>query len=376
MKIQLQTDNLQQKLSFVNHAVSQKSQLPVLQNILLETQGDAIRISSTDLEIGIETTCPAVIQEQGGITVPTKTFTELINSLPQETISLETNENSLLVTSKKTKSTFQTIAKEEFPKLYEEKGVLLANIKTKNLHNDIAAVVFAASTDTAKPALSGILVKQNNPPSGGGFLLVATDGYRLSLKRHPVHTATTEEKQEEKGIIIPARLFRELLGIKENTEEIAMYISASNNQVSFEVGNTLLVGRLIEAVFPNYERIIPLDFSARTSFLRQEMLKAVKICSIFARDTANILKLSLKKDAIIVSSQAGPTGENTVTVEASLKGEENEIAFNGKYLLDVLSNVEQDTLLFEMTGPLNPGVFKVEQDESFLHLIMPIRVQQ
>jgi DNA polymerase III subunit beta len=372
MKIQVSVDILQKKLSFINHGVSPKSQLPVLQNVLLEAYNNKLKLSSTDLEIGIETQFPVAIEEEGGITVPTKTFTELISSLPFETITLETKDTSLVVQSKKTRSVFQTISKDEFPKLYEDKGVLLAKIKTANLREDISSVVFAASQDTTKPALSGILVK----PDQEGFLLVATDGYRLSLKRHPVASVTRlEASPSDASMIIPARIFKELLGIKEDGEDISMFISRDSNQVVFEAGETLLVGRLIEAVFPNYERIIPLDFSARASFHREEMLKAVKICSIFARDSANIIKLSLKKEAIVVSSQAAAIGENTVTVESSLKGEENEIAFNGKYLLDILGNIQEETILFEMTGPLNPGVFKVENDESFLHLIMPIRVQ-
>lgn len=372
MKIQISTDTLQRKLSFLNHAVSTKSQLPILQNILLEATGKTLKLSSTDLEIGIETVCHSEVSEEGGITVPTKQFTELIHSLPIETISLETKDTSLIVSSKKTKSTFQTISSDEFPKLYEEKGVLLTTLQTERIAHDISSVVFAASLDTTKPALSGILVKQEKE----GFLLVATDGYRLSLKRHAVTTTVTPEgNNEDPTLIIPAKILKELLSIKEEAKEIRMFITKGSNQVMFESGETLLIGRLIEAVYPNYEKIIPLDFSAKVSFNREELLKAVKICSIFARYSANIIKLSIQKTAIAVSSQGGAIGENTVTIDAKLSGEENEIAFNGKYLLDVLSNIRADNLVFEMTGPLNPGVFKIENDESFLHLIMPIRVQ-
>jgi DNA polymerase III subunit beta len=372
MKLIILVDTLQKKLAFLNHAVSNKSQLPVLQNILIEARDKTVTLSSTDLEIGIETTCQAEVLEEGGITVPTKQFTELIHSLPPETVTLETKDLSLLVTSKKTKSTFQTISQEEFPKLYDEKGILIAKMHAGNITHDISSVVFAASIDTTKPALSGIYVKQEKE----GFLLVATDGYRLSLKRHPVTIAMAEQVQEDTAMIIPAKLFKELTSIKEASSEIGLFIASGSNQVVFEIADTLLIGRLIEAVYPNYEKIIPLDFSAKVSFNREELLKAVRICSIFARDSANIIKLSIQKNSITVSSQAAAVGENTVTIDASLSGEENEIAFNAKYLLDVLSNVKAEQLVFEMTGPLNPGVFKIENDESFLHLIMPIRVQQ
>ncbi len=367
MKASAPTDQLQKKLSFINHGVSARADLPVLLNILIEAKDGKITLSSTNLEIGIQTSIPATVEEEGGITVPAKTFTELISSLPQETISLTTEDATLRVKSKKTQSSFQTIAKEEFPKLYEEKGELLAKLPIKTLQEDFSSVIFSASIDTGRPALSGILMRREEQ----GFLLVATDGYRLSLK----HATLTHIPGEEVSLLVPARIFRDVLSLKEGKEAVEVYVSPEKNQVLFQQGETVLIGRLIGAEFPNYERIIPSEHSAVTAFDREELLKAVKICSIFARDAANIITLSLKKDAIIVSSQTPSLGENTVTVEASLTGEENEIAFNARYLLDVLSNVDRETLTFEMTGPLNPGVFRIKDDTSFLHLIMPIRIQ-
>lgn len=368
MKVTVLANNLQGKLSFLNHAVSVKSQLPVLLNILIETETDALRISSTDLEIGIEVTIPAEVIEAGGITVPAKTFIELINSLGPDSITLQTVNNTLEVISKRTKSVFQTIAKEEFPSLYEQKGEKIAELEDKAVHKDFSSVVFAASQDTTRPALSGVLVRREEE----GFLLVATDGYRLSLKHYKLSDNGTPANN---SFIVPARVFKELAAIKDSDGTVGMYVSQGSNQVLFEQGKTVLVGRLIEAEFPNYEKIIPSDFSVNVSFDREEMQKAVKICSIFARDAANIIKLSLRKDQIIVSSQSPSLGENTVTVDAKLNGEENEIAFNARYLIDVFANIEEKDIVFEMTGPLNPGVFKVANDESFLHLIMPIRVQ-
>ena len=368
MKVQILTANLQTKLSFLNRGISSKAQLPILQNFLLETVEDKIKLSSTDLEIGIEIFCPAKIEEEGQVTLPAKLFSELVNSLSDDVITLETNEHTLELQTKRTKSVFQTIDSDEFPKLYEEKGEKLAVLEGKQIKNELSSVVFSASQDTTRPALSGILVRKE----AEGFLLVATDGYRLSLRHYKV---TDSKIGESSSYIIPARVFRELLAMKEDNEDINMYISQQNNQVLFEQGDTVLIGRLIEAEFPNFEKIIPSDFSVNVSFDREELLKAVKTCSVFARDSANIIKLSLTKEHITVSSGTSAIGENTVRVDAKLNGEENEIAFNARYLLDVLGNVEEKDMVFDMIGPLNPGVFKVQNDESFLHLIMPIRVQ-
>jgi DNA polymerase-3 subunit beta len=368
MKVTLLTANLQKKLSFLNHAISAKNQLPVLLNILIEANGETITVSSTDLEIGIEIKIPATIDEEGAITVPAKTFTELLNSLSEESVTLHTTDNKLEVVTKKTNSIFQTISADEFPSLFEEKGEKIAVLETEDIQKDFSSVVFSASQDTTRPALSGVLVRREDE----GFLLVATDGYRLSLKHYK-----TSEKGDgaNSSYIIPARVFKELLAMKEEKGEILMYVASGKNQVLFEQGTTVLVGRLIEAEFPNFEKIIPSDFSVNVTFERDEMQKAVKICSIFARDAANIIKFSLRKDQIIVSSQSPALGENTVTVDAKLHGEENEIAFNARYLIDLFSNTDMEEMVFEMTGPLNPGVFKAKNDQSYLHLIMPIRVQ-
>ncbi|HEX8932091.1 MAG TPA: DNA polymerase III subunit beta [Patescibacteria group bacterium] len=368
MKVTLLTSNLQKKLSFLNHAVSTKSQLPILLNVLLETVNGKLKVSTTDLEIGIETLIDCTIEEEGAVTIPSKTFTELINSIPDDTLTLQLKENTLEVVSKKTRSTFQTSSKEDFPKLYEEKGEKIAILNEDKLHKDFSSVIFAASVDTARPALSGVLVRKE----AGGFLLVATDGYRLSLRHYKVEDSVESNDQ---SFIVPARVFKELLSISDETGAIKMFVSQGSNQIIFEKGQTTLIGRLIEADFPDFQKIIPTDFSVSVAFEREEMQKAVKVCSIFARDAANIIKLSFAKDQITVASQSSSVGENTVKVDAKLSGEENEIAFNSRYLVDLFANVEAKEMVFEMTGPLNSGVFKIKGEESFLHLIMPIRVQ-
>ncbi len=367
MKISVSTDNLQKKLSLVNHAVTNK-QLPILSHILLQAKKGQLYLAATDLEIGIEAIIPAEVEEEGETTVPARLFNELISNLPQETISLVSTGSALEVKSKKTKSTLQTMSKEEFPSLYEDKGQEVFRIKPDILRKDLSTIVFAASIETTRPALSGVYMKRME----NGFVFVATDGYRLSLKSK-VHEDTSGVVVN-KPLIVPARVIREVLSLKEE-DEISLFISSQNNQVIFSQNATTIVGRLIEAEFPNYQKIIPTDASAKISFDREELQKAVKTCSIFAREAANIVKLSLQKDKLVVSAETPSLGENIVEVEAKLFGEENEIAFNVKYLHDILGNVPETNLVFEMTGPLNPGVFKIENDSSFLHLIMPIRTQ-
>lgn len=375
MKLHLLSENLQKKISLVNRGISSKSQLPSLLNFLIEAKEGKLYISSTDLEIGIQVEIPASIEETGGTTVPAKIFLEVINTLPPGKIALQTINNLLELKTAKIKSVFQTIPREEFPALYEEEGEEIAKIPKESLQKDFTKVIFAASTDTDRPALSGVLVKIDKDLSNK-ILLVATDGYRLSLKQIDKTIRTTSKEADKKPLLIPSRALRELVAIKDDDKEVAMYVAQKNNQVLFQSDTTLLVGRLIEAEFPDYEKIIPKESSTQFFFDREELQKAVKICSIFARETANIVRLSLKKDSLVVSANAPSVGENTAEVEGKLTGEESEIAFNAHYLLDLLGSIEENEMVLEMTGPLHPGVFKIKEDSSFLHLIMPIRVQE
>ncbi len=257
---------------------------------------------------------------------------------------------------------------QEYPKLFEEKGERVATLVTQDVKNDFSTVIFSAGADATRMQLTGVLLEKEKD----AFLLVATDGYRLSLKRSKINETTNQELR----MIVPSRVFRELIALREEATEVGMYLAKDKNQILFELAETVLVGRLIEGEFPTYEKIIPTDHSASVVMDREEVLKAVKICSIFARESANIIKFSLKDSKVVVSSSTPSLGENTVDVEAKLTGEENEIAFNAKYLHEVLSVLSDEEVIFEMTGPLNPGVFKIKNDPSFLHLIMPIRLQQ
>lgn len=376
MKLHFLSENLQKKLSFLNRIVSQRSQLPILLNFLIEAKNGKLKISATDLELGAQIEIPANIEEEGKTTVPAKLFSELMASIPQDKITLQKEKDTLKLITKNIKSSFQTVPPEEFPKLYEGKGERILRITTEETRKFFLPVIFAASLDAGRPALSGVLIQKiKNSKKTREIKVVATDGYRLSLKKGSVGEGEKDGEEEGKEALVPARAIREALGVNPEGEEVEVYISKENNQVLFFQESTVLVGRLIEAEFPAYEKIIPADFSTRVFFEREQMQKAVKICSIFARDAANIIRLSFQKEKIVVSANAPSVGENSVEVEAKLEGEENEIAFNARYLLDLLGNLEEESLVFEMSGPLSPGVFKIENDDSFLHLIMPIRVQ-
>lgn len=374
MRVSLLSENLQKKLLFVNHAISTRSQLPILLSFLIEAKDGRLSVSATDLEIGIIVEVSAKIEKEGAIAVPAKTLTELIGAFPLDKIVLETTKEGLMLTGEKTKTVFQTAPTEDFPKLYEEKGQQVLTLKKETAMKDFSKVVFAASQDLERPALSGVLIKEEEE----GFLLVATDGYRLSLKKHALKNMKKEKTKELISMLVPARVIKELVQVEKEIGggDVQTYTSKEKNQIIFLQNDTTLVGRLIEAEFPNYEKIIPTDFSTKTTFDREGLQRAIKAGYVFARQTAGIIKMSIEKNKITVSANAPSVGRNTIEVDAKTTGEENEIAFNARYLLDFLGNATSEIISFEMTGPLNPGVFKEGDDPSFMHLIMPIRVQQ
>lgn len=363
-------ENLKNGITLAYHGISSRSQLPILLNLLIEAKNGNIIISSTDLEIGIKVKIPAKIEGEGAITVGAKTFLDLITSIEQEKVELNVNEKTLELKGKGIRTAFPTASAEDFPKLYEEKGEKQAEFEREELNKEISRVVFCAAQDLGRPALSGVLIKNEGAK---GLTLVATDGYRLSLKQGFAQKQTQNTKNQ--ALIIPARVIKELVNIRQTEEDIKLFISEKNNQVLFEAGEVELIGRIIDAEYPDYEKIIPQDFSTSAVFDKTEAQNAVKACSVFAREAANIVSMAIGKDKIIFSAKASSVGENEVEIEAKTEGEENEISFNARYLLDFFGNVDSEEIVFEMTGPLNPGVFRLQGDKSYLHLIMPIRIQ-
>ncbi len=278
-------------------------------------------------------------------------------------------EKVLILQTDKLRTKFPTTTPSEFPSLYESKGNKQAEFKKEEFDRQIQKVVFAASQDLGRPALSGVLMRKEN---GGSLIIVATDGYRLSLKQE--FSGKGAKGSSGIDLLVPARVIKEVVGLKQEEDLVSLYVAKESNQVLFEYGDVVVVGRLIEAEYPDYQKIIPEDFTTQVFFDKNQAHSAVRACSVFAREAANIVRMSIGKNKITFSSSASSVGENEVEVDAKVEGEENEIAFNARYLLEFFSNIDEDDIVFEMTGPLNPGVFKTPGDKTFLHLIMPIRV--
>ena len=375
MKLSILQENLAKGLSIVSHSVAAKAQLPVLGNILLTTDKGRLKLSATNLETGINYWVGAKIEKEGTLSIPAKFLTEFVSSLPSEKVELEVKENSLFISCGGYKANFVGLPSSEFPPVPTLKDKETIVFSSGNLTKAISQVAFAAAQDEGRPQLTGVLLMIKTDD----LLMVATDGYRLSLKKLPGIKGIKEVKEFKKGLIIPSRTLVEIGRVtneKEQANEVGLAITPDSNQLIFSTNEAEVVSRLIEGSFPDFEKIIPEKSKTKIICETETIIRAVRIASIFARESANIIKWKIDNGKLRISANATQVGENVSEIEAKVDGAENKIAFNSRYLLDFLNSVETEQIAFEMTNPLNPGVFKPVGDQSYLHIIMPVRVQE
>lgn len=370
MKFSCLSENLAQGLSIVSKAVSTKGSLPVLSHVLLKTEDGKVKLAATDLETGVVTWVGARVEEEGAATVPARLLLELVSNLPPGKIEIQAEKQTLVLTAPQTDSRLQGLSAEEFPPLPEASGKSVFLLDPKVFPLAVSQVVFAAAADESRPILTGVLVKG----SGKNLSLVGVDGFRLAERKLEL----PEDLAEELSMVIPARTLAEVARLSSHQEgPVKVVLLPEENQILFELEGARITSRLLEGQFPDYEKIIPPSFNTRGKLLTEEFLKAVRLASIFARDSASIVRLHLDSvKPLVLSATTAEVGEGKTEVEAQVEGEPLDIAFNSKYLTDVLSNLQSEEVIFEASGPLNPGVIKPSPSTNYLHLIMPVRTAQ
>ncbi len=366
MDIKLLQENLSHALTQITRVVPSRPQLPVLQNVRLQATKDGLEITATNMETTETVWRGGKVEKEGEVCVSARTLFEFVASLPQETVRLSTKEETLLVSCNGFEAELPTIQASEFPPTPSFSLKDAGEIDKEKIVSALSSVLFAAATDEGRPILTGIKVVEE----GDLTLFIATDGYRLSLRKMALPV------KKLSNVVIPARALSEVIKLSgEQKEEKVIKVGlAGEHQVGFAIGETTLSTRLIEGEYPNFERIIPKSFTTRALIEKEAFLRAVRSAAIFARDNANIVRLVLDKQKIIVSANAAQTGKNSIELDAKIDGDGGEIAFNSRFLLDFLTNLPDEEFLFEMTGALNSGVFKPVKDDSYLHIIMPVRV--
>jgi len=396
-------ENLAKGLSIVGRAVSPRSTLPVLGNILIEARDNQLRLSATNLEIAVNCWIGARVEDEGAITVPARLLTDFVNKLPPEQIDLElaVRTQALNLRCARYTATMKGIDASEFPIVTTtdrdddagaETGTtadgIIVELDTAGLRKMIDQVAFAASTDESRPTLTGVEVSF----AGERLTMAATDGFRLSVRS--VHLDAASGPGEDMTVIVPARSLGELARIIADADEdrsVHVIITEARSQILFQIwgrsdesrGNfhrVELVSQLIDANFPDYNAIIPKSYNTRTVIDRGELLKAVRVADLFARDNNNIVRLAViagdgeGEGRLKLMATSAEMGDSVNEIDALVDGDDVEIAFNAKYLIDVLSQIDQPQIVLETTQGTRPGALRPlgMGEEEFLHVVMPM----
>ncbi|PZC45643.1 MAG: DNA polymerase-3 subunit beta [Chloroflexi bacterium] len=341
----------------------------------MATDGSQLTLAATNLEIAITTWVGASVEQQGNITVPARLLTEFISSLPADTVHLTSTDQpkALDLSCARSQAHINGTEAEDFPPIPNVEGGVSITLSSSALRTAVQQVHFAAATEDSRPVLTGIKVEI----TGREFTLAAADGFRLA-----VHTSTLDnEVSEPVDIIVPARTLNEVVRLLgEQEESIEMVVNSAKSQVLFRLKGAELVSQLVQGTFPNYSQLIPQGYATRAVVPIQEIQRAARTASIFARDGSGIIRLQMTpsddgKGKLVVSARAEEVGEHEGETDAVVEGEEGKIAFNARYLIDVLAVIDKAEVAVEITTPSSPGVFKPVGSDSYVHVVMPMFVQ-
>ncbi|MBA2452903.1 MAG: DNA polymerase III subunit beta [Chloroflexia bacterium] len=375
MRVTCLQENLHRALGTAGRAVASKSTLPILGNFLLNASGDNLVITATNLEMGIRYTIPAKVQEEGRVTLQARVLNDFVASLSSGEMELLHDQGPLTVLVKQgnTQAHVRGIDPEDFPPLTEhaDEGTQF-EVDASVLRESIEHVVFAAASDDSRPVLAGVQLEVK----GNKLQLAAADGFRMSVR-----TVTLDQPLEaDVSIIIPARAMGEMSRVLSDASEPArISITPNQTQLYLSLPDIVFVTRLIDGTFPDLKQIIPTTWNTRSIVLRDTVLDAARRAAIFARSANDVVKFeiqppseSLEMGQVTITANAADTGDNRDDIDAQVEGEPTQIAFNGRYLTDVLSVMRSASVAFELQGANAAGVIKSEGSDDFVHVIMPM----
>jgi len=376
MKLSCLQENLNRGLSIVGRAVATRTTLPITNNVLLATDDGRLKLVATNLEMAISCWIGAKIEDEGAITVPARLLTEFVSSLPNDTIdiNLSPQTKTLGLKCARFEARISGVDARDFPPIPGVDEGINTKVEVETLTRGINQVVFAAATEESRPVLTGVSTRFE----GDTLTLAAADGFRLAVFKLPL----AEPIQSKTEVIIPARTLSELNRLMAGEEEsVQITLNPNKSQVLFRLKNVELVSQLVQGAFPNYSQLIPQSYNTRVIVSVDEFLRATRTASIFARDGSGIVRLVITPGSesgpgkISVSARSEEVGEDTGEIDATVEGDEAKIAFNGKYLNDVLSVLRESQVALETTNPSSPGLIRPVGNENYTHVVMPMFVQ-
>jgi DNA polymerase-3 subunit beta len=380
MKLECTQENLAEGLTVVGRVVPSKSTLPVLSNVLLTTRDGELQLTANNLELSVAHRVPAAVESEGDITLPARLLSDYVALLDHgQKVQLELNAKThkMHLACGRYEANVAGIDAEDFPPVPAVSGGSSFSVPAGLLKQAISEVVFAAAPDDTRPVLAGVLVKVG----GGALTLAAADGFRLAVR-----TVDLPESGPELTMIVPAKTLTEVARLLSDSEDeqVAINTTANGNQIYFAFGKTEITSRLIEGQFPDYNRIIPADSKTKIKLSTGDFLRATRAAAVFARDNSMIVRLEcsppesgaeLAMGSVLVKSTSAEMGDNEGTLDASVDGEDTQIAFNGRYLRDALEAIDTPDVILQITGPSSPGIIKpASESNGYIHVIMPMHV--
>ena len=370
MKLICEQKEFLKGLTIASKAINSNNTLPILNNILIKAEGQKLYFSATNLEVAIEYSIKANIKNEGIIAIPAKIITNYVNFLNDEEIELSSKDNNLLIHSINSNTEINGLPSNDYPSIPKTEQNSQFTLKTKDLKQTIKQVVFAASISNTRPVLSGVYLNITNNKA----VFVATDSYRLSEKQIPI--IKSEKLDQVIKNIIPAKTIYELLRLIELEDEVEeVEVINSSNQILFKIGNIFLTSRLIEGVYPDYKQIIPKETKTEIKLKIDEFILILKRVNLFAKENNNNIKLEInKKGELQISTAITQIGSEESKIQTKLKGEENKIALNSQYLLDILANLsDENEVILKINEKINPVIVQIKNQTEFIHIIMPLK---
>jgi DNA polymerase-3 subunit beta len=362
MKLRIAKDILLNGIQTVQNIITTKAALPILSNILIETQQEGLRLTATDLDVGITCVIPVEVQEAGAITVPAKRFSDIIKELPADSINITTKKNNLVIIETQVcQFKIMGLAREEFPKLPEFKDREAIKLEQAGLKQMLSLTSFAASFDETRYILNGILFKLNK----NTLTLVATDGKRLAI----IEKKLNREADRDISIIVPIKTVHELNRNLKDEGELSLILG--NSQALFDFGNVIIISRLIEGEFPDYRQVVPPPSDNKMKISRDQFLLAVRRAALLSTPDYQAVKLEVFRNKLVVSKSTPDIGESREEAPVEYQGKELVIGFNPNYLIDVLKNLAQDTIELELTDTEKPGVIRTD---GYIYIVLPMRL--
>ena len=362
MKFKINKETLLSGIQTVQNIITSKTALPVLSNILIETQSGKLKLTATDLDIGISCVIPVDIGEPGAITIPAKRLSDIIKELPEGEIDVTTKKNNLvIIESVNCQFKILGLAPEEFPKLPEFKDCQVINLEQSALKRIFNLTSFAVSADEARYVLNGLLFCFHK----NALTVVATDGKRLAIYEEKLQQGADQELK----IIIPIKTVQELNRNLQDSGVVSLVLG--HNQALFDLGRVVIISRLIEGEFPDYKQVIPAVSDNKMKVAREDFLLAVRRAALLSTPDYQAVKLEVFKDKLVISKSTPDVGESFEEVGVEYKGKEMVIGFNPHYLIDLLKNLQEEQITLELIDTEKPGVVRTQ---GYTYIVLPMRL--